>query len=516
MNSYFELFEEQLLLNLMLLSWLWNSKRLFQGSMNLEDFHTKALRLVKEAEYPEGATWDRILRDTIISGLASDKTHVKIIKEGKDVTLARVMEITRLDISKQKHIDRMQDTAKVNYVQYGKGSKKGKLKSSGSNNSGGSGDSGSTGGPPKSSGKGKKVPLPTDICWRCSKGRHQKGQPCKAVEAVCRNCSIKGHYEKVQYRKGMEIPLADALSHVTPLPMEEDGIKLPIIAVNVVTVNIPYSCNELDSIHEETRKDSTLTIFKHYINMGWPCERKMAPQEVHLYWNFREDLSVEDGLVTKGSRLLIPSTLHRNVLEQIHEGHQDMEKCMLKARESVFWLGISDDIQEAVEKCGICQSSSRAAKPVGIVGEVPPHVWHTLGTDLFYWNKMDYLVVGDYFSKYLLVRKIPNASTHSVIKELGMIYTEFGCPFVVKCDNGLCYSSREFHDFLEFYQIHHITSSPHYPQSNGFAEALVGISKKLMEKSVKDGKLWNHGLLEYRVTPISGNLPSPLEALTGT
>ena len=44
-----------LLLNLMLSSWLWNSKRLFQGSMNLEDFQTKALRLAKEAEYPEGA-----------------------------------------------------------------------------------------------------------------------------------------------------------------------------------------------------------------------------------------------------------------------------------------------------------------------------------------------------------------------------------------------------------------------------------------------------------------------------
>ena len=36
-----------------------------------------------------------------------------------------------------------------------------------------------------------------------------------------------------------------------------------------------------------------------------------------------------------------------------------------------------------------------------------------------------------------------------------------------------------------------------------------------MEKSVKDGKPWNYGLLEYRVTPIWGNLPSPLEALTG-
>ena len=78
-----------------------------------------------------------------------------------------------------------------------------------------------------------------------------------------------------------------------------------------------------------------------------------------------------------------------------------------------------------------------------------------------------------------------------------------------------CYSSREFHNFLSFYQVDHITSSPHYPQSNGFAEALVGITKKLMEKSVKEGKPWNYGLLQYRTTPISSTLPSPLEILTG-
>ena len=62
---------------------------------------------------------------------------------------------------------------------------------------------------------------------------------------------------------------------------------------------------------------------------------------------------------------------------------------------------------------------------------------------------------------------------------------------------------------------HHITSSPHHPQSNGFAEALVGILKKLIKKSIKDGKLWNYGLIQNRVTPISSTIPSPLEILTG-
>ena len=59
------------------------------------------------------------------------------------------------------------------------------------------GNSGNAGNPSKHSRKGKKVPLPTDICWRCGKGRHQKGQDCKAFEVVCRNCFIKGHFEKV-------------------------------------------------------------------------------------------------------------------------------------------------------------------------------------------------------------------------------------------------------------------------------------------------------------------------------
>ena len=203
----------------------------------------------------------------------------------------------------------------------------------------------------------------------------------------------------VQYMKGKEIPIVDALSRVTPTPAEEDGIKIPIVAVNLIMSNLSVSSTEIDLIHEETSKDPTFTLLKHYIHMGWPSECRMLPQELHMFWNYREDLSMENGLITKGARLLIPSTLRRKIMEQIHDGHLGIKKCMLKARESVSWPGISNDIHEAVEKCGICQASSKAAKPVANVSDVPPDAWHTLGTDLFYWNKVDCLVVGDYFSK---------------------------------------------------------------------------------------------------------------------
>ena len=174
-------------------------KRLFQGNLSLEDFHTKALRLVSDAGYT-GDAKDKVLRDNIISGLASDKILAKIVKEGDEVTLNRVMEIARLEVSTQQHLDRMQETAKVNYVQYGRStkSKKKKPQSSAGATSQGAGSHKGAGGHRGPSGKlHKRPPLPPDTCYRCGKGKHRKAQDCKAVDATCRGCGKKGHYEKV-------------------------------------------------------------------------------------------------------------------------------------------------------------------------------------------------------------------------------------------------------------------------------------------------------------------------------
>ena len=90
------------------------------------------MRLVTQAGYT-GDAKDRVLRDTIISGLTSDKIRAKIVKEGHGVNLNRVMEIARMEFSTQQHLERIQETAKVNYIQYGKStkSKKGKKPQSG-------------------------------------------------------------------------------------------------------------------------------------------------------------------------------------------------------------------------------------------------------------------------------------------------------------------------------------------------------------------------------------------------
>ena len=151
---------------------------------------------------------------------------------------------------------------------------------------------------------------------------------------------------------------------------------------------------------------------------------------------------------------------------------------------------------------------------IGTTQELPPFPWHTLTTDMFYWKRMDFLIVADVFSKYIIVRKLPNSTSAVIYTELSMIMTELGLPHIIRSDNGPCYNSKESQQFLQCYNITHQTTSPNHPRSNGFVERMVRVAKKLMDKAGKEGKPWISGLFDYRVTPQSGSIASPLQLLT--
>ena len=318
-----------------------------------------------------------------------------------------------------------------------------------------------------------------------------------------------------QHIPGRNNVISDALSRVTPLEFQDSNAEKDILAVNF----LQYSSieeRERDEVLQETNKDKELQSLKHYISTGWPAKRSQIPMCLHPYWNFRDELTIESGILMKNSKVLIPETLKQKYLMQIHQGHQGIEACRSRAREFVFWININNDLKELVEKCDICQSQQNSTAIVQkYVSEVPPHPWHTLGSDLFYFQRIDFLVIVDYFSKYLIVRKIPNSTSSAVIKELGMIFSEFGKPQIFRSDNGPCYSSQEFRFFMQNWLIEHRTSSPHYPQSNGLAESMVKVSKNLIEKAAKQDLPWNRLLLDYRCTPISSEIPSPAEILFG-
>ena len=318
-----------------------------------------------------------------------------------------------------------------------------------------------------------------------------------------------------EYLPGKQNVISDALSRVTPLEFQESDTEKEILVVNLLQYST-IEQREKDLLLQATDKDAELQSLKQVISTGWPAKRSKLPQNLHAYWDYRDELTVESGILMKNSKVLIPDSLKQKYINEVHSGHMGVEATLKKAREFIFWKGYSADIQEAVEKCGICQSQDRRSSTrQKYVSEVPPHPWHTLGSDLFYFKRNDFLIVVDYFSKFLIVRKIPNSTSSAVIKELELIFSEFGRPFIFRSDNGPCYSSEEFKFFMQNWLIEHRTSSPHYPQSNGLAESMVKVSKNLIEKALLQDLPWNRSILDYRCTPISSDIPSPAEILFG-
>ena len=325
---------------------------------------------------------------------------------------------------------------------------------------------------------------------------------------------------KVVYKKGTDIPVADVLSHMTPMD-PEDNIQLPIMAVNMITTWILMSVesqgsfsNKLDQLRKSTVQDEQLTRLKAYISTGFPCNKKNLLTDLHEFWPHMEMLSIESGLITCGNRIILPKVMRPEILQYVHKGHQGKERCLLRARNPVFWPKMTYDIQQLIEKCIICQEHGKPQPIIGTTQELPSFPWHTLSTDMFYWKRIDFLIVADIFSKYFLVRKLPNSTSAAICAELSMIVTELSLPHIIRSDNGLCYNSKDFQQFLERYNITHQTSSPNHPRSNGFVERMVRVAKKLIDKIGKERKPWISGLYDYRVTPQSGSIASPLQLLT--
>ena len=145
-----------------------------------------------------------------------------------------------------------------------------------------------------------------------------------------------------------------------------------------------------------------------------------------------------------------------------------------------------------------------------ITSEFPELLWQKLGTDLFTWKGFNYLLVIDYYSRYIEIAKLHSASSISVINHLSSIFGRHGISEIISSDNGPQYKSIEFSNFAKAYGFQHKTSSPRFPQSNGEAERVVKTVKQLLSKS-SDPYL---ALLAYRASPLN-NGHSPSELLIG-
>ena len=142
--------------------------------------------------------------------------------------------------------------------------------------------------------------------------------------------------------------------------------------------------------------------------------------------------------------------------------------------------------------------------------EIP---WHTVATDLFELKNSKYLHLIDYYSRFPVFCKLSSITSKVLIQEMKEVFTELGVPYTIVSDGRPQYTSAEFRDFLEQWQIEHKVSSLRNPQSNGMAKWYVQTIKASLLKTLEEGEDMNLALLTYKTTPLNHSLPSPAELM---
>ncbi|KPJ13895.1 Retrotransposable element Tf2 155 kDa protein type 1 [Papilio machaon] len=320
----------------------------------------------------------------------------------------------------------------------------------------------------------------------------------------------------LKYKPGKYLFIADALSRdAEPVSHAQLSNYLDTEAhVSAVIASNPLTDSHFVKLQYCTQNDNELQTLIELIKNGWPEHKQKLNNIVSPYWCYRDELSTAHGLVWKGDRVVIPKVMRDEMLKKIHTGHLGLEKCKLIMRESMFWPNINSQLEDYISKCQACLTfKNENQKETLIPHEVPNRAWLKIGADSFHFQGEKYLIVVDYYSKFVEVVQVESLRSDVIVNHLKNIFSRFGIPETVMSDNGPEFNSKEFRLFAREWNFKHITSSPRYPQSNGQVERTIQTIKNIMKKTRLDKTDFRLALLHYINTPISTTLPSPSELL---
>ena len=201
-----------------------------------------------------------------------------------------------------------------------------------------------------------------------------------------------------------------------------------------------------------------------------------------------------------------------DMLKLIHKSHLGMIKCKQRGRKVMFWPNMNSDIENMIRDCSACaeyqnQQTAEPLKPT----PTPDLPYSMVGSDLFDFENKKYVLIVDYYSKYMDVVELSQTTSSSVINAMKSVFACHGIPQTLRTDNRPQYSSYEFKTFCKQFRIEHETSSPHFQSSNGEAECAIQTVKRLWKKT-SDKHLV---LLDYRTRPLHCVNLSPSQLLIG-
>ena len=318
----------------------------------------------------------------------------------------------------------------------------------------------------------------------------------------------------------------------------------------LVTASSDFQFNNIravtwEVVKQETAKDQEMLALSDLIQNIFPTNKEEMPTELKKYWNIRDHLYVLDGVILlmdqvlippslraevtqsytegHGTRVLIPKALQAEVIQSLHAAHQGVSSMNERAKASVYWPGISSDIQKARDMCSSCNRIAPSqAKTPPMEPHIPTTPFEAIAADFFHYMGYYYFVAADRLSGWTEQQRIKvgsqEAGSQGLCKALRKLFVTFGVPVEISSDGGPEFVAQETKDFFLRWGIRHRLSSVSLPSSNGRAELAVKSTKRLLMDNVSpNGELDNdkmvRALLTQRNTPDPGCRMSPAQIL---
>ena len=338
----------------------------------------------------------------------------------------------------------------------------------------------------------------------------------------------------VKHQAGERHLIADALSRAPTaapsapdlvLPAEEDTDRTFVVAAAIATATETDPAGVdlvLQPVLRAAAADADYQSLLAQIRAGWPQKAAHLPPALHQFWRHRMDLCEHDGLVLNGPRILIPTASRRQALTQLHAAHQGIAKTLDRARRTVWWPTIQNDVEQTVARCHPCREAlpSLTHQPL-IHGPRASRPFQILHADIGHHGGNQFLILTDEYSGWPDVYGLAkDASARAVINALRKQFMAHTVPDALHPDNGPQFAAAETRTFLDHWQVRFEASAPHLPRTNGRAEAAVKAIKKILRGATPPGgrepdpDQVTEGIIAFRNTPRFGGR-SPAEWVYG-
>ena len=275
--------------------------------------------------------------------------------------------------------------------------------------------------------------------------------PCRLQRMLLR---LQRYNLSVSYKLGCEMLLADHLSRAAQQEITKPEDLFQVFSVELENTSpmqaLRLSPERLKQLQRCTGQDAALQTLKRTILSGWPTQKEQVPINIREFWNYREELSVHNGVLFKGTRVVIPRVMRPEVMSKIHASHLGVEGCLRKARDTVFWPNMNGEVRDHISQCSIC-SEFQAKNPKEPMQshQIPERPWSRVATDQFKLHGKEYIVLVDFYSDFIEVKDLHENTSTTVIEFLKEQFSRYGIPDTLATDNGLQFTSQEFRQFLQ-------------------------------------------------------------------